>query len=375
MEKKSITYIFGNGRTEKIKSSDEFASEFFYGYIELLNENEEIEIIENNLDKSKTFSKLFLIVDKILRKLTNLPFYFNEICSFRNLKKTYQSDVLIITNDRLALSMIPLLIIVKLFKSFQINVFVMGFFGKERPKYFYWLQKFFMVVLIKLCNNFLFLGMGEFNSATNKYKKYKEKFKYFPFCVDYVFWTKDLPNYNKKLYSSDIIFVGNDGNRDFSMLIEIARNLPKLKFNILSSEIQNNLKLPENINLIKSNWNQSLLSDNEMRKYFSESKISIIPLKNSLQPSGQSVALQSMVCKTPVMISKTKGFWDDKLFKNNENIIFIQENSVGSWVEKINESLNNIEKLNEVSKNSYSTVSTKLTMENFVSRLWEIIND
>ena len=118
-----------------------------------------------------------------------------------------------------------------------------------------------------------------------------------------------------------------------------------------------------------------MLSDNEMRKYFSESKISIIPLKNSLQPSGQSVALQSMVCKTPVMISKTKGFWDDKLFKNNENIIFIKENSVVSWVEKINESLNNIEKLNEVSKNSYSTVITKLTMENFVSRLWEIIND
>ena len=190
MKKKSITYIFGNGRTEKIKSSDNFASEFFYGYIELLNENEEIEIIENNLDKSKFFSKLFLIVDKILRKLTNLPFYFNEICSFRNLKKTFQSDVLIITNDRLALSMIPLLIIVKLFKSFQINVFVMGFFGKERPKYFYWLQKFFMIVLIKLCNNFLFLGMGEFNSATNKYKKYKDKFKYFPFCVDYVFGQK-----------------------------------------------------------------------------------------------------------------------------------------------------------------------------------------
>ena len=143
MEKKSITYIFGNGRTEKIKSSDEFASEFFYGYIELLNENEEIEIIENNLDKSKTFSKLFLIVDKILRKLTNLPFYFNEICSFRNLKKTYQSDVLIITNDRLALSMIPLLIIVKLFKSFQINVFVMGFLEKSVQNIFIGYKNFY----------------------------------------------------------------------------------------------------------------------------------------------------------------------------------------------------------------------------------------
>ena len=143
----------------------------------------------------------------------------------------------------------------------------------------------------------------------------------------------------------------------------------------MSSEIDGNLNLSKNINLIESNWNQSLLSDSEMRNYFSESKISIIPLKNSLQPSGQSVALQSMVCKTPVMISKTEGFWDDKLFKNDENIIFIEENSTDSWVEKINESLNNIEKLNEISKNSYFIVSTKLTMENFVSRLKEIVID
>ncbi len=373
--KKKFTYVFGNGRTEKIKSSEDFASEFFYGYIELLNEKKEIEIIENNLNKSKFFSKLFLIIDKILRKLTRLPFYFNEICSFKNLKKTYLSDVLIITNDRLALSMLPMLLIVKLFKNFQINVFIMGFFGKARPLYFYWLQKFFMIILIKLCNNFLFLGRGEYNSAIKEYEKYKNKFKYFPFCVDYTFWTKDISKYNKKKYSSDIIFVGNDGNRDFSKLIEIARKLPELKFNILSSEIDGNLNLSKNINLIESNWNQSLLSDSEMRNYFSESKISIIPLKNSLQPSGQSVALQSMVCKTPVMISKTEGFWDDKLFKNDENIIFIEENSTDSWVEKINESLNNIEKLNEISKNSYFIVSTKLTMENFVSRLKEIVID
>ena len=38
-----------------------------------------------------------------------------------------------------------------------------------------------------------------------------------------------------------------------------------------------------------------------------ESKITIIPLKNTLQPSGQSVALQSMANGTPVLISKTDG--------------------------------------------------------------------
>ena len=41
--------------------------------------------------------------------------------------------------------------------------------------------------------------------------------------------------------------------------------------------------------------------------------MTIIPLKNSIQPSGQSVALQSMACGTPVVITETFGFWDKKL--------------------------------------------------------------
>ena len=32
-----------------------------------------------------------------------------------------------------------------------------------------------------------------------------------------------------------------------------------------------------------------------------------------------------MSCGTPVMITKTKGFWDKEEFKDEENIIFVKE--------------------------------------------------
>ena len=140
--KKSITYVFGNGRTQKIESSKNIASEFFYGYFQFLDENMNINIIENNIDKSKFFQKVFLFIDKILRKLTNLPFYLNEICSLKNYKKLNSTEVLIITNDRLALSILPIVLLKKIFNNFQVNVFVMGFFGKEKPKYFFGYKNF-----------------------------------------------------------------------------------------------------------------------------------------------------------------------------------------------------------------------------------------
>ena len=51
---------------------------------------------------------------------------------------------------------------------------------------------------------------------------------------------------------------------------------------------------------------------------YKKSGLTIIPLKNSYQPSGQSVTLQSMAVGTPVMITKTDGFWDLNSFANNK---------------------------------------------------------
>ena len=158
-------------------------------------------------------------------------------------------------------------------------------------------------------------------------------------------------------------------------IIKIASELPNLKFNILTSEISKENELPHNINLITSNWNESILTDIEMKKYYTESRLSVIPLKNSIQPSGQSVALQSMICKTPVIISKTDGFWDPNLFRNNENILFPENNSLDAWCENIKKIINDEELANKISKNSYYTVTTKLNMEKFILDLKEIIFD
>ena len=49
-----------------------------------------------------------------------------------------------------------------------------------------------------------------------------------------------------------------------------------------------------------------------MRELYDRSRIVILPLINSFQPSGQSVTLQSLSMGLPTLITKTKGFGTTK---------------------------------------------------------------
>ena len=60
-----------------------------------------------------------------------------------------------------------------------------------------------------------------------------------------------------------------------------------------------------------------------------------IPLVESLQPSGQSVALQAMAMGVPAMISDTPGFWDRENLINNKNIFLVNCKTVDDWTEEI----------------------------------------
>ena len=95
------------------------------------------------------------------------------------------------------------------------------------------------------------------------------------------------------------------------------------KFTFVSSSSQLNSCKLTNVEIIKGDWSKGSFNDLFIKDIYEESDLVILPLKNSYQPSGQSVALQAMSMEKPVMISKTKGFWSDKDFQHELNIILL----------------------------------------------------
>ena len=99
-----------------------------------------------------------------------------------------------------------------------------------------------------------------------------------------------------------------------------------MNFIFVSQQISKS-SLSGNSKVYNGSWGENSISDSELSDLYNESYMTIVPLKNSLQPSGQSVTLQSMACGTPVIISKTEGFWDNENLNHNENIVFTNENN------------------------------------------------
>ena len=76
------TFVFGSGRITKIGSEDFKAKEFFYGYSyfsKYLNTN----IVEMSAPNNS--KNILAFIDKVLRKLTELPIYTKDIVNIKNM--------------------------------------------------------------------------------------------------------------------------------------------------------------------------------------------------------------------------------------------------------------------------------------------------
>ena len=366
--KKTVSYVFGAGRLKKLTSGEKIAREFFYGYY-FFSENKNVPIIEMKLP-NESKNVLLNYIDKILRKLTKLPIYTKDILNIQNFKTLLNTQTLVITTDLLALSLLPYLIIAKLIKSIEIHVIVMGLFGR-RPNNFVLriFQNVYVNLLISITTAFIFLGKGEYDYALERRKKSSQKFHFLPFSIDTDFWmSEDLTT---EIQNNDVLFVGNDGKRDFKLLKEIAERMPDVNFTFITSQISN-LNLT-NVELLKGNWNEQILTDELIKSYYLSSKLTIIPLVDSLQPSGQSVALQSMSCGTPVLITNTDGFWDRDKFIDDENIIFINERDSEEWELVIRSLLKDKKNLDRISKNGKGLIYSEFNLTKFNQKLEKII--
>ena len=112
-----------------------------------------------------------------------------------------------------------------------------------------------------------------------------------------------------------------------------------------------------------------------MRDYYKESFLTILPIKNTIQPSGQSVTLQSLAVGTPILISNFDGFWDPSRFSNNENIFFIDSFDIDTWIKKIEEIFYDQVRLKKISKNGKNLVKKYYNLEKFTEKLNKLIKE
>ena len=367
---KSITYVYSGGRRENYFKNNILAKDFYYGITEFDKEKYNINIIEFQ-KKGGVFNVFLNFFDKLMTRFVSLPFYTSLLVNVKNLKLLLKTNYLILVNENVGCSILPLLILLKFKKDLNVSMFSMGLYSKKlRVPFLKPVHEFFIKLLVKNINQVLFLGKGEYNKAMNSHPKLYNKFFYFPFSVDTAFWGVDELNLKEK---NGVVFVGNDGNRDSELLINIIKKLSNISFTLITSipELVS-LNLP-NVKVFEGKWGTSNISDAEIKKFYQNSKLSIIPLKESTQPSGQSVALQSMCVGVPVIISRTEGFWDNDKFENKDNIIFPEKNNLEAWVSIIEKYYSDNQSLEKIALNASKNVNDNFNLTIFTKALQNII--
>lgn len=136
------------------------------------------------------------------------------------------------------------------------------------------------------------------------------------FGIDLRFWTPD-----QQPRETYVLAIGNDAQRDYGVLVEAARRIQA------PVRIVTRLALPEplpaNVSLIRGSWHAEAFTDQELRELYRRAACVVTPLRESLQPSGQSVTLQAMACGAPVVLTRTGGLWNPDGLRDGENVSLV----------------------------------------------------
>lgn len=290
-------------------SNHESPSEFFYGAYELSKLSHNIGYFEVDLDwEPGIFGGVINILGQrglCPEKLTGSSLIQTKLI----LKQLLEYDVVVATTSGIGYALCLWKFFLK--KLPPVVTIHCGLLNNQYNS----LRRYFSSVLLKNSKSILF-GEGELGPITDLFGLKKEQIVVNQFGIDTTFW---FPA--KERTGQYILSVGNDGRRDFDTLVRVAKDIP-VEIRILTSRTLPD-GLPSNVLRIKSSWHDEMVSDSDLRSLYQNARCVVIPLIDSYQPSGQSVALQAMACGCPVILTKTRGLWSKEWLIDGQNILFV----------------------------------------------------
>lgn len=359
-----ITYIFKSGRKLRLNSEYEYPKEFFYGYHSLIQKGLSVKIIEEEdlgINKKITFNKK--LINFLTRFFGQFPLlHFLNLVKNKNVKLLNESQVIIATTYSIGMALGALKVVGILNKP--VIFIVMGLIPLE--------NNFWRKILCKYLLKDVDINCISIKEQTHLKNLLPQKIiSYIPFGIDINFW-KPNNALSKEKYNY-VLAIGNDYARDWNTLINSWQpHFPDLKL-VTNLPIKT---IKQNIYIIKGSWgDEKSLKDSEIRELYLKSSFVIIPLKETIQPSGQSCCLQAMACGKPVIMTKIKGIWDNKLLKNKRNLLFVKPNSKEDLRNKIQILINQKDLHNELAINGRKLVEDHFNIELMAYYLEKRINN
>ncbi len=355
----STVFLFKRGRRERLGSETTFPSEFFYGFVELGEQNKKVDLVDETDLGILPRAPLFW---RVLTPITTRAFGFNPYALWhllKNRKLFSKATDIIATTNALGLA----LGVLKRFGLIRPNVLFLAMGLLETNPHF--IKRLFLkhvLSSIDLC----VISRGE-QAQLQSVFGFPNPPAYIPFGVDKSFWNAKQQDQKETEASEDyVLSIGNDRYRDYETLIAAWKpEYPKLK--IITR--LNLPTLPDNVEAIQGDWRNQYLSDAEIRELYQQARFVVLPIRHTAQPSGQSACLQAMSCAKAVLFSDIEGLWDRDIMKSGENCILIPPQTPSAISDAVEALLSQPKTVAEIGKKAQFSIEHHLNTEEMAASL------
>lgn len=339
---KKIYFLFTSGRKRMLKDIEngKSPSEFFYAGPELKQKGYEVEYLEySDFGYDDKPSKLLFFIKPSLVRTLGKP---------ANIQKLNSADFLVATTNGYGTALAQL----KADKKITATVLFlpMGIFelGADSAR-----KEIVRKILSPVIS--LVISKNETDYLREHFPELINQLHYLSFGVDTNFWKPASST------SSYVFSIGNDSHRDYELLIKAWKSeYPQLRIitkRAISAPIQ------PNVIVQAGDWRGKLFSDEEIRAMMQNALFGVLPIRDTIQPSGQSACLQMMACGKAVIISRMAGLWDEDGMRDNETCLLPEPGSINAMQKKIEYLLNNPDKISQIGRSATRVVNERFTTE------------
>jgi glycosyltransferase involved in cell wall biosynthesis len=360
LKEKKICFIFKAGRATKNEKNKAFPTEFFYGYCELKKRGYNVSYLEDiEIGMAWPLCAWARWIHKLTPVLFHLPFGVALNCVFSGgFRELNRYDICIATTNTNGLAL-ALLKAVGVLKP-KLYFITMGLVSQTLSSVVVQAYRF----VLTHCR---LISLSKEETRFLNRKLNRKDIHHVPFGVDVKFWSSS----NGSHATNYVLAIGNDMARDWMTLVRAWRpDFPVLK-------IVTNLPVPRhpsNVEVISGDWRLKTLTDEAVRDLYRGARFVVVPLRETVQPSGQSVCLQAMACGKAVIISDIKGIWDRNLMRDGETALTTPPGNATALAEKVGHLLSDRALADRLGVLGRSVVEKHMNADTMAEELLKIIN-
>ena len=350
-----IAWLFKDGRRERLEAGRSqglpFPREFFYGFTEVCDGTPRPALIEErDLAGGRREGWIVRVATVATFAVAGINAYFLANCLRpENLDRLNRFDVLVATTNN-QVNTLALLRRLGRLKARVLGL-VMGVAPRDA-------RRLRRTVTRRILREVSLapISRGE-ETHLGTWLDPGQDLAYLPFGVDHAFW---VPGEAETAGDGYVLSIGNDSGRDYATLVEAWRpEFPLLK-------IVTRRPVPvaaANVEVIAGDWNRRLLGDDDVRRLVQGARFVVLPLRETIQPAGQSACLQAMACGRTVVMTRVSGLWDSDVMVDGKTCVLIPPASAADLRTAVEGLLAEPDRLVEIGRNARKAVETHFNLD------------